>query len=444
MSDTLNDSTLEKVFEQDRKNLEQTQVPIITVSASFKEDVKGSFGYKEDETINDVVFSRAHYSMAAGIAEEAWGKEIDAEKAWIVDPTNYVSQKNWGSIELTEDIGKLLARQPLLKKLKDFVDQFGRSKLPILASITPPLMHLAKNIKKPILSFHIASGNILAKKGKTIVQMITDPHVREEYVNNADKENFYLLVFDENTKKEVLEKSEKLGKKVDPNRVIVTGPPIDPRIIAASENKKIWKKGTNLKITLTTGGLGTNKKEMGKILDQLLPELRKKDNKYEVLVYAGTHKDIYDMVLEMAKKEHVQVAGATEKNAKLRVIHHPQIVDANEMLIKYAFPWSDLFISKPSGDMAYDAVACGAALLTLAEWGEWEHNIRVKFEGHEISREADVKHIVRQLEEITNSAPDEKPWVEQAQSKAKTIDEQDKYFKIGAKNILKAYKEIKK
>ena len=280
---SLLDPTLEKAFAKDKANLEQTKVPIITVSASYKEDIKGMFGYPEDETISDVVFSRAHYSMAVGVAAQAWGKNIDHQKAWVVDPTNYVSHKDWGSIELTEGIGKLLARQPFLKRLKDIVDQFGRSKLPILGSITPPLFHLTEKLTRPVLSFHIASGNILAEQGRTIVQMVTDPHVRDEYVNNADKDNFYLLVFDENTKTEVLEKAKANQKKIDPNRVIVTGPPVDPRIIKAKKSKHPWRNGP-LKIAITTGGLGTNKKEIKKLLQQLLPQLRKRPHPYELLV----------------------------------------------------------------------------------------------------------------------------------------------------------------
>jgi hypothetical protein len=432
------DPTLQKVFKQDKQNLEETQVPIVTVSASYREDVKGMFGYPEDETIQDIVFSRAHYSMAAGVATQAWGKEIDHSKAWVVDPTNYVSHKNWGSIELTEDIGKLLARQPLLKKLKDIVDRFGRSKLPILASITPPLLHLTENLTRPVLSFHIASGNILAEQGKTIVQMITDPHVRDEYLNNAHRKNFYLLVFDDKTKTEVLEKAAILEKKIDPQRVIVTGPPVDPRIVSARKSKKPWRSGP-LNLLLTTGGLGTNKPELKTILKQLLPELRKHPSPYNLLVYAGTHGDIYEMVLELAQEEHVHVAGITASKEKLRVIHHPQIVDANEMIIKYGFPWADGFISKPSGDMAYDAVTSGSFLLTLAEWGEWEHNVRETFEQIGAARKAKVDHIVPQLESLTEAAGKSQSWVEQAMQDALSID---KLYLEGSKNILAAYKKI--
>ena len=310
--------------------------------------------------------------------------------------------------------------------------------LPILGSITPPLFHLTENITRPILSFHIASGNILANQGRAVVQMITDPHVREEYLDNADKDNFYLLVFDENTQTEVLEKAKILGKKIDHKRVIVTGPPVDPRIIAARKNKHPWRNGP-LKIAITTGGLGTNKREIKQLLEQLLPQLRKRPHPYELLVYAGTHKDIYEMVLEMAAEEHVHAAGITAEDAKLRVIYHPHIVDANEILIKYGFPWADGFISKPSGDMAYDVAASGSFFLTLEEWGEWEHNVREVFEQLSISRKADVDQIVPQLEALTQAQNKSQSWVEHAMNNALHIDQ---LFLEGAKNILAAYKKI--
>lgn len=442
---------LEQTFKLDKQFLEESKLPIVTVSASYKEDLKGLHGLPEDESLTDIVFSRAHYSMALAVAVEAWGKKLDHKKAWILDPTNYVSHKNWQSIELTEVIGKTLARHPILKKLKDLVDKFGRSKLPILPSITPPLLHVTKDIDCPILSLHIAAGNILAGQGKKIVQVITDPHVRDEYLNNADKPNIKYCVFDEKTKTEFLEKAAILGKKVDPKKVVVTGPPVDPRIIASRKNKHAWRNGP-INIVLSTGGLGTNKSEIKKILKKLLPLLRKKPQPIHLCLYAGTHMDIFDMANKMAKQEHVKAHIISELHHpdyfdkvdqslldgnKFSIIYHPQIVDANEILIKHAFPWADGFISKPSGDMAYDATAAGCFTLTLAEWGEWEHNIREVFEQKGVARKAEVDHIDKQLEALSDSSGKNHSWIEKAMNKALTIDP---LFVSGAKNIIKETK----
>jgi hypothetical protein len=428
------DPYLVKTLKKDKEFLENSAIPIITVSASYKEDLKRSHGFPDSDTIPDVVFSRAHYSMALGVAIEIWGKKIDPKKAWIVDPTNYVSHKNWNSIVLTEIIGKTLARHPILKKVKDIIDTFGRSKLPILSSITPPLLHLTENIHCPILSFHIAAGNILAGQGKQILQVITDPHVRDEYVKYADQKNIKFCVFDEPTKVEFLEKAALLGIKADPSRVIVTGPPIDPRVIAAKKKKRSWRNGP-INLCITTGGLGTNKTEMATILEQLLPELRKRDNKYNLLVYASTHQDINEEIVNIAHKYKVKISDLDQKNAKLRVIYHPQLVDSNELLIKYAFPWADGFLTKPSGDMAYDAAASGSFLLTLAEWGEWEERIREVFEQKDISRKAITNGVVAQLEVLSSAIGKSQSWIEKSMNNALTIEP---LFINGSKKIVEA------
>jgi len=439
---------LEKTFKLDKQYLEETELPIVTVSASFKEDLKGLHGLPETEEVADIVFSRAHYSMALAIAAEAWGTKLDPKKAWIVDPTNYVSHKNWKSIQLTEVIGKTLARHPILKAFKDLVDKFGRSKLPILGSITPPLLHITKDIKSPILSFHIAAGNILASQGKKIIQVITDPHVRDEYLKHAGKLNIKFCVFDGRTKTEFLEKAAIMGQEADPNQVIVTGPPVDPRIIEARTHKKAWRSGP-LNLCLSTGGLGTNKKEIRKILEQLLPLMRKRPSPIKLALYAGTQQDIYEMGLEIAKEEHIEVQTITKNKQigyfpkkesraldkhKFSIIYNHHIVDANELLTYHAFHWADGFISKPSGDMAYDAIASGSFLLTLEEWGEWENNIREVFSQKEVSRRAETDHIVEQIEALTDTRDREHSWVERAMNNAFNIEP---LFIKGAENIIK-------
>lgn len=451
------DESLQTTLKKDKAYLENTQLPIITVSATYKEDLKGLHGLPELDVIPDIVFSRAHYSMALGVAIQKWQTKIDPQKSWVVDPTNYVSSKDWFSIVLTEKIGKTLARNKFLKKLKGLVDKFGRNKLPILDSIAPPLIYLTENIKRPILSFHIAAGNILVERGKRVFQVITDPHVREDYLKNAENPNIKFCVFDERTKADFIEKATILGKKINPDKVIVTGPPIDPRIIKIRAKKKAWRNGC-LRLCLATGGLGTNKYEIKDILKQLLHHLCKKDHKYQIMVYAGTQKDLRDMVIRIAKNFKVKLkeiqtkdpaefypqAEIDQKHFKLSrspltLIYHPQIVDANELLIHYGFPWADGFISKPSGDMAYDAVAAGCFLLTLNEWGEWEHNIREIFEQKNIARKAQQDQIVAQLAALTSAAGKAQSWVETAMHSAATID---KLFLKGSENIIKAYQKI--
>ena len=112
------DPHLTDLLELDKQRLESSQLPIITVSGTFTEDLKRLSGLPFNETDHDVVYSRAHFSMALAIATEAWGHSIDPQMAWMVDPTNHVDSKDWLKIQLTETIGKTLARHSFLKKLK--------------------------------------------------------------------------------------------------------------------------------------------------------------------------------------------------------------------------------------------------------------------------------------------------------------------------------------
>lgn len=434
------DPVLEKTLRKDKKYLQSTQLPIVTVSGTYQEDLKRMHGLPDIDTTQDIVFSRAHYSMAVGVACQVWGGKQDPKKAWLADPTNYVSADDWFSVQLTDKVGKTIARYPILKTVKDLIDRFGRQKLPILNSITEPLLYLTENVNQPILSLHIATGNILVGQGKTVLQVITDPHVRYDYVTYADQPNLYYCVFDENTKLELLEKAALQDKKLDASRIFVTGSPVDPRIVACRDKKTPWRSGV-LKIALTTGGLGTNKTEIEQLLLQFLPELRRQKPALKLIVYAGTHHDIATMVRETAKQHRVAVGADNDRSAKLRLLYHPQIVDANELLIKYAFPWAHGFITKPSGDMTYDAVAAGCFVLTLREWGEWEHQIREIFEQQDISRRANVEQILTQLAVLQSAQGKAQSWIEKAMHNVLRID---RLYLNGAKNIVAAYKQVSK
>ncbi|PIR58712.1 MAG: hypothetical protein COU69_04085 [Candidatus Pacebacteria bacterium CG10_big_fil_rev_8_21_14_0_10_56_10] len=443
------DPALRRIFRQDRQYLEETELPIVTVSASYKEDLKGFYGLPEDETIPDVVFSRAHYSMPLAIASAAWSRLLEHRQAWIVDPTNYVSAADWRKVKTTELVAKTVARHPVLKFFKDMVDRFGRQQLPILSSITPPLLYLTERIERPILSLHIAAGNILADQGKPVVQVVTDPHVRSEYLRHAGNRQFWYCVFDDQTKTDLLEKATLLhgknqpGGRLDPERVRVTGPPIDPRLRRYRSSKHPWRGGP-LKLCLTTGGLGTNRQEIAEVLAQLLPDLWRRESPFRLTVYAGTHRDLAGLVTDAAHRAGVAlspVTPATDTNpqTKLRLLYHPQIVDANELLMRYGFPWADGFITKPSGDMAYDAAAAGCFLLTLREWGPWEQNIRDRFEQRGISRVAQVRQLRAQLVSLMDAHQKSHSWIERAMLNAHALPP---LFLEGAERIIEEYRRL--
>ena len=77
-----------------------------------------------------------------------------------------------------------------------------------------------------------------------------------------------------------------MGKRVDPDRIIVTGPPVDPRIIAARKKKNPFLLKRPLRLCITTGGLGTNKDEIHEILHLLFDLLKQEHPPFNCCVMA--------------------------------------------------------------------------------------------------------------------------------------------------------------
>jgi hypothetical protein len=107
--------------------------------------------------------------------------------------------------------------------------------------------------------------------------------------------------------------------------------------------------------------------------------LLKKPEKIHLFLFAGTHRDFRNFYEDFAQKNHIRIGDLDDETARLRILYEDSVIDANENLIQYAFSWADGFITKPSGDMAYDAVGAGCFVLFLDPWGEWEENIQKRF-----------------------------------------------------------------
>lgn len=429
------DLEFKRTAHEERHLLETVQIPIVTVSATFKEQLEERFGEKPTEESPDVTFSRAHYSMANAIVVAATKKK---KTFWMIDPTNYVSARDWPKIMFTERMGRLIARNPLLKTLKDMVDTRVRNQLPLTGAIKAPLTYVTGRVSRPIISLHYEAGNILLENGKKVLQVVTDPHVRPQYLTHAQMQVVW-AVFDEKTRAELITLGAQLGHKIDPRRVVVTGCPVDPRIPTKDRNQATRGfKHRPLRLAITTGGLGTNKGEIETLLHNLTPLLKKKA--VQVVAYAGVHDDFEAMFVSYAKEHGIRLAEPDDTHATFRVLRGNDIVDANELLLDYVFPWADGFITKPSGDMAYEAVAAGCFLLTLTPWGEWEENIRAYFESCGVSQRAKPEEIVAQLNSLT-TAPisHNKPWIELALEKSRKLS---KDISRGADNILKLYQQL--
>lgn len=429
------DLEFKRTAHEERHLLETVDIPIVTVSATFKEELEEKFGEKPETETPEVTFSRAHYSMANAVVVAATRRK---KSFWMIDPTNYVSASIWPKVMFTERMGRLIARSPILKELKDLMDTRLRNQLPLTSAIREPLTYVTGRITRPIISLHYEAGNILLENGKSVLQVVTDPHVRPQYLTHANK-NVTWAVFDEKTKAELIELGFILGHKIEENRVVVTGCPVDPRIVTKDRNQATRGfKVRPLRLAITTGGLGTNKGEIETLLSHLTPALKNKS--VQVIAYAGVHDDFHTMFESYAKENHLRISDPDDLHGAFRILKGDDIVDANELLLDYVFPWADGFVSKPSGDMAYEAVAAGCFLLTLTPWGPWEENIRAYFEELGVSVRARGEDIVKQLEALTTvPVYKNKPWVELALERSRKLSWN---IARGADNILRLHQNL--
>lgn len=422
-----------EVLQRDKERLTKVDVPIVTTSASFKSDLTKSFGEQSTSKGRDIVFSRGHFSMAIALYEQAAEKNLST---WLIDPTNYVSKKDWGKFKEIVAVGQLVARFPLLKHIKDFLDTKVRGKLPIAQAITSPLLYATADITKPILSVHYETGNILGKDGHVVLQVVTDPHIRPQYLEEASRKNIYFAVFNQQTQKEFKQKAQEAKVDIDKDRIVVTGPPVDPRITRARLGKSpdSYKKRP-LRLVIATGGLGQNKDEISTLLNAIGPLIQK--NQIQVILYASTLPDFREMYEDIADKYNIPIsAGVQDENSPLRIIFSSSIVDANQALIEHAFSWADGFVTKPSGDMAYDAAAAGCFILSLTPWGDWEVNIEKIFSNLSILKKADAKNLDSQIQELSQNG-----WFSQAINNALRIE---KTFLTGAQNIITLQQKLTK
>lgn len=415
--------------------LEEVDIPIITLSSTHRKGLSQSF-YESFPAGEEIVFSRAHYSMAVAILVAGFET---GHTAWMTDPMNYVVRDDWNKVIFTQTVGRLMARHKPLKMLKDLIDTKARNKLPVTEPITPPLKYLAKNIRKPIISLHYETGRILAEAGHKVVQVVTDPHVRPQYLDllsNKENKKVIYCVFDEETKTDLLHQADENNKKLSPSQVIVTGPPVDPRIVAARKSKKASNTSDRpLRLAITTGGVGSNKPEIESILDQLSQFCFKgKNGCAQLFLYAGTHQDFRALYQGFIERSGLKLDKLEDENAAVRILYTDNLVDANEKLIDHMFPWADGIITKPSGDMAYDAAAAGCFTLFLEPLGPWEENIQERFLDLGIGTDLQVTNIRQELEKFGKSYWQGESWFKSATDKVLTLP---KLYLEGSKNIVR-------
>mgnify|MGYP000566118893 CR=1 FL=1 len=416
---------LKTALVKEQELLSRAEVPVVTVSATYKKELSEKYE-KPAQARGDVVFSRAHYSMARAVVEAA--KRLN-QSSHLVDPTNFVSAKDWKTVQFTETVGKLMARFKVLKWLKDRIDTAARNKLPITEAIAKPLEFLTRDINRPVISLHYEVGNQLASWLRPVIQVVTDPHIRPQYLYALPSEQITYCVFDQATKKDLLKEAARQNRFINQDKIIITGPPVDPRISIVAKNKNNLNKDSVLNLAVCTGGLGTNLPEIKEVLTQLKSWLRP-PAKIRLFLYAGTHRHFRDYFEDYARELNVRVGDLNDKQAAIRILYDDSIIDANENLIKYMFPWAEGVITKPSGDMAYEAAAAGCFLLFLESWGEWEENIQKRFIQRKIGYDLKVWRSFHQLKSLWSRGS-----LKEAMINAKKLP---LIFRQGAENIVKA------
>lgn len=432
ISPSINELDLPNTLAADKKRLQEVDVPIVTTSASFRSDIFKSFGEKSNLRDRDIVFSRGHFSMSVALLQESHELGLSS---WLIDPINYVSKADWNKLKTIVFIGQLIAKFPFLKHVKDSTDALTRGNLPITRAITKPLLFATAEDDTPIISVHYETGNILAKTGRTVLQVVTDPHIRPQYLREAGRKNITFAVFNTETKKEFLQKTKAGGVDLEGNRIVVTGPPVDPRVVRARKKKSTDSiKQRPLRLAITTGGLGQNSDEIQGCLKSLAEKV--KNGEYQLILYASTLPRFKEMYEDFAKSINVSSEVLDDESAPIRMIYSTSVVEANQKLIEYAFSWADGFITKPSGDMAYDAAAAGCFILSLSPWGTWEKNVQKIFSNLSILKEADSQNLSKQLEELEKDG-----WLHAAINNALKID---KLFLNGAKNIVELQQRLAK
>ena len=427
------DLDLRSALHEERHLFEEVDVPIVTVSATYRKELAKK--YKSIvHTPSDVIYSRAHYSMAEAVRRQALEM---GKTSHLSDPINFVTLEDWKKLEFTQSMGKLIARNKILKIIKEKLSSLTREKVPISQAAKKPLLYLTASTPRPIISMHYETGNILANTGRVVIQAVTDPDVHSQYLaelpgkdeNSTLDSTITFAVFDEKTKELFYQMAEKLNKKINVDQVVVTGPFVDPRISALKSSKTI-RKDEPINLAVTTGGLGTNLKEIKRVLENLSPLLTPPE-KIRLFLYAGTHSDFRNYFEEFARVNHIRIGNWDEPDSRIRIMHDDSIIDANENMIKHIFPWAHGVITKPSGDMAYDAAAAGCFLLFLEPWGVWEEKVQEVFIKNGVGFDLDVANAGKFYTKLHNSGK-----LESAIINAKNLPP---IFREGCKNLIELH-----
>ena len=207
-----------------------------------------------------------------------------------------------------------------------------------------------KDMPDIVISTHPFSSqmcSILKKKKKInckIATVLTDYAPHNQWIVNSEYVDYYFVAHE--GMKEILK-----NRKVDENKIYVTGIPLSNRFLAHYDKEKILnefdlKKDKATVLFFAGGEYGFGKDKTFKILKTLIEKF---DN-FQVVAIAGKNKKIKekfdDLVSETLSKEKVKVLSYTNKVPELMSI-------------------SDLVISKPGGLTTTESLASGLPIIVI-------------------------------------------------------------------------------
>ncbi len=155
-----------------------------------------------------------------------------------------------------------------------------------------------------------------------------------------------------------------------------------------------------------------------------------------LLLNASTHQDFFSMYQALCAQSGISPSPLENEYAPVRILYANNIVEVNELLIKYMFPWAHGIITKPSGDMAYDTAASGAFCLFLQPLGDWEVNIRDRFELLDLGTSINPHRFLTELDRLAKPYYQGRSWFSTAHIGLKNIPA---LMLQGSTNIIHTY-----
>ncbi len=415
--------TTEKDVKQAQEKLAKADIPVITIAGSPQIG-----GY----------LTMAHDSMMQAFLEAAEDKGI---KAYGLDVLDFLTteEERKGILDMAKlprivvrtEMGSRLLHNPIVQKL--------RGGLGFEEVLKDKILKLIDKVSKDkvIVTYHYGTAKTLVEAGYKVMIAVTDPSVELthngyfDFLTSENKERVFYGTMDKATKEWFVKEINVFEKNIKE-----VGCFVSPQMIKAGKEKiknrdvrweKCTKGNEKFHISLFTGGLGTNFWEMRDAVLNFLCMLCK--DKITVDVFFNTNSDLDKHLNDVLKKvgcdEDINIFSSKDKD-KL-----------NKKSIEI-FKKSDLVLTKPSGDKAFEAIASGAIPLFLFPLHPHEVVIREYVMNGGVGEIAKIEDLKEQVESILFN---KKKFTSQVY-KTQNMENKNPIKLDGVNNLLKYWQEI--